>query len=296
MGARGRHRRGQAGLRERFARCAHQAAGLARHRRRGNRAGGERRSARHSRAGLDPGPDAAGTCAELLVAARQGRLSHRPPDRRHARLPRARALPHRSGELAREPRRALRPDSRRSGARHLAETPAECRPHPGRLARARAGRGGNDAQSHARGRRARELEALISRAPGQRQRAGAGAEPDCRRHRVSESDRAAPAAVGPLRGRRHRRARRVSGRVSRAGCRVAAAREDLRRRRRIRRGRLSSCHRRGCRLRRGPAHQGGCGRDRALEQRPHAGARAQFPRRFGERSAEFLPVCAAAGG
>ena len=47
-------------------------------------------------------------------------------------------------------------------------------------------------------------------ASGQRQRVDAGTEPNCRRHRVSGSGRAAAAVVGPRRGGRRRGARRDS--------------------------------------------------------------------------------------
>ena len=160
MGARGRHRRGQAGLRERVARGAHHAAGFARPGRRGNRAGGERRRARHPRAGFDPGADSARSLRRIIGGC-AARAPFSPATRSKARAPSSSAsailTDPASLRASREELFALIRE--RGGARHLAESPAEDRPHRGRLARARAGRGGNDAQSHARGRGAGELEA-----------------------------------------------------------------------------------------------------------------------------------------
>ena len=138
---------------------------------------------------------------------------------------------------------------------------------------------------------------ILPAAPRQRQRAAARAKPDCRRHRVSRSDRAAAAAVGSRRGGRRGRARRLHRRLSRTGPGLTAAFEDLRRCRRNRRRRLPSRPRRRRRFHSRPADQGGCGGGRSLEQRrAHTGACAQFPRRLGERRARFLSIRAVAGG
>ena len=106
MGAREQRRAGQASLRGGIAPGTHDHAGLAGAGRRGDRPRRAGRCHGDPRARHDCGADLAAARAELLVAARQGRVPHRTSRRRHARLRRARAL-HRDAQALRASREEL---------------------------------------------------------------------------------------------------------------------------------------------------------------------------------------------
>ena len=222
-------------------------------------------------------------------------LSGHPVEGTRAFVERERYLPD-PGGLALEPRGTVRSDSRCSRAGRLAQGSAQDRPYRRRLAGARTGGDRHGAQPHAGGSGSGGLEARLPAASRQRQRAHARAESNRRRHRLSRPDRAPPAAVRARRAGRSRRAGRIHRGVSRAGSRRPAAFENLRCRRRDRGGRVSSCDGRRSGVRGRPAHQGRRGRGGAAERRQDAGARAQFPRRLGERRRRFLSICASARG
>ena len=199
-------------------------------------------------------------------------LSGHPVEGTRAFVERERYIADRA-DPAGEPRGAARAASRRGSARRLAQGSAENRSARRRVARARTDRRRNDAQPHARRGDARRMEARI---PAASRRRHAARSPGAKRGSSSadqfrRSDRAAPAAVGPLRKRGCRRARRIHRRVSPAGPGHSSAAAHLRRRGGIGGRRVPARRRRRRGVRGGPAHQGGC-------RRRGAGARRQDAR------------------